>query len=78
MELDLAILQFLKANAQGVEEMLSLLQAEYRLQFGQPALMDSRLQREYPMGLIWAMDRAIKEGNPDYQSYLQGGQAQKT
>ena len=33
MELDLAIVQFLKANALGVEEMLRLLGEEYRLRF---------------------------------------------
>ncbi len=73
MELDLAIVQFLKANALGVEEMLRLLGEEYRLRFGRPALMDSRLHRDSPMELIWAMERALEAGDPDYGAYLYRG-----
>lgn len=74
MELNLAILAFLKANAVDVNERLHLLSEEYRLRFGRPALMDNHLRENNPIELVWALDQALSLGDPNYTAYLYRGQ----
>lgn len=65
MELDLAILGFMKSCASSVDEMVRLLQAEYRIRFGRPLLLDSRQEGSNPIELVWALERSIEEGDPN-------------
>ena len=73
-ELDLAIVQFMKSCTSGVEEMLTLLKEEYRLRFGRPVLLSNQPREFCAIEIIWALEHAIAEGDPDYLTILTGQQ----
>lgn len=73
-ELDLAIVQFMKSCTSGVEEMLALLKEEYRLQFGRPVLLPHQPREFCAIEVVWALEHAIAQEDPDYLTFLAGQQ----
>jgi hypothetical protein len=50
--------------------MLALLKEEYRLRFGRPVLLSNQPREFCAIEIIWALENAIAEEDPDYLAFL--------